>query len=164
MQVSGATIDFDIDHLPLRNVPLVRPFEHFSQMLNIEEVQARIQSATNRIDPESRLPTIALELPCLESCLDYASLKEIASGLALTAKNTPRLRPFVLILREDLGMALGQLFRQSMQILDALEPESVSACPLIVLDGIETADGDFIDIGKPVSLDANGIARTVPLF
>jgi len=29
MQVSGATIDFDIDHLPLRNVPLGAPFRAF---------------------------------------------------------------------------------------------------------------------------------------
>jgi len=83
-------------------------------MLNIEEVQARIpvrQPIASIL--KSRLPTIALELPCLESCLDYASLKEIASGLALTAKNTPRLRPFVLILREDLGMALGSFSGKS---------------------------------------------------
>ena len=66
-------------------------------------------------------------------------------------------------MREDLGMALGQLFRQSLQSLQRQQPNAVSACPLIVLDGITTTDGDFIDIGKPVSLDANGIARTVPV-
>ncbi|MCC7529125.1 MAG: ethanolamine ammonia-lyase reactivating factor EutA [Candidatus Melainabacteria bacterium] len=166
MQVSGSTIDFDIEHLPLRNVPLVRPFEHKDQMSEPDEIIARIESSIARIDPESRFETIAFELPSLERSLDYVSLKSIADGLALAAlkmQKTARLRPFVLVVREDLAMALGQLFRQSMQNLQAQKPDARSACPLIVLDGISTTDGDFIDIGKPVSLDANGIARTVPV-
>ncbi len=163
MQVSGSTIDFDIEHLPLRNVPLVRPFEHKDQMSNSDEIIARIESAIGRIDPESRFETIAFELPSLENSLDYLSLKLIADGLALAAQKFSRLKPFVLVVREDLGMALGQLFRQSFKNLQAQQPDAGSACPLIVLDGITTSDGDFIDIGKPVSLDANGIARTVPV-
>ncbi len=163
MQVSGSTIDFDIEHLPLRSVPLVRPFEHKDQISNSDEIIARIESAIGRIDPESRFETIAFELPSMEGSLDYLSLKLIADGLALAAQKFSRLRPFVLVVREDLGMALGQLFRQSMQNLQGQQPDVVSACPLIVLDGITTSDGDFIDIGKPVSLDANGIARTVPV-
>jgi len=99
----------------------------------------------------------------MNGSLDYTSLKRIADGLALAAQKCARLTPFVLLVREDLGMALGQLFRQSVQTMQAQQPNAVSACPLIVLDGITTTDGDFIDIGKPVSLDANGIARTVPV-
>ncbi len=163
MQVTGSTIDFDVDHLPLRNVHLLRPFEHREQMSNNDEIIARIESSILRIDPESRFETFAFELPSMDGSLDYTSLKSIADGLALAAQKIPRLRPFVLVVREDLGMALGQLFRQSLQNLEAQQPDSVSACPLIVLDGITTTDGDFIDIGKPVSLDANGIARTVPV-
>jgi ethanolamine utilization protein EutA len=166
MQVSGSTIDFDIEHLPLRNVPLVRPFEHKDQMSDPDEIMARLESIIGRIDPESRFETIAFELPSMEGSLDYLSLKAIADGLALAAlklQKFARLRPFVLLVREDLGMALGQLFRQSLQNLRAQQPDAVFACTLIVLDGITTKDGDFIDIGKPVSLDANGIARTVPV-
>lgn len=163
MQVSGSTIDFDIEHLPLRNVPLVRPFEHKDQMSNADEIIARIESAIGRIDPESRFDTIAFELPSMEGSVDYISIKSIADGLALAAQKFARLRPFVIVVREDLGMALGQLFRQSVQNLQSQQPNAVSTCPLIVLDGIITSDGDFIDIGKPVSLDANGIARTVPV-
>lgn len=118
-----------------------------------------------------RIETIAFELPPLEKSLDYNSLKQIAHGLAVAANESARLRPFVVLLQEDLGMALGQLFRLSMQELQKRAAEqnsgdaksAVDSCPLIVLDGITTTDGDFIDIGKPVSLDANGIARTVPV-
>ncbi|PZM79194.1 MAG: hypothetical protein DKT66_22200 [Candidatus Melainabacteria bacterium] len=171
MQVSGSTIDFDIEHLPLRNVPLLRPFEDKSQLLKEQEVVGRIKSAIERIDPELRIETIAFELPPLEKSLDYNSLKQIAHGLAVAANESARLRPFVVLLQEDLGMALGQLFRLSMQELQKRAAEqnsgdaksAVDSCPLIVLDGITTTDGDFIDIGKPVSLDANGIARTVPV-
>lgn len=163
MQVSGSTIDFDIEHLPLRNVPLVRPFEHKDQMSAPDQIIARIETTVARIDPESRFETIAFELPSMEGSLDYLSLKATADGLALAAQKLARLRPFVLVVREDLGMAVGQLFRQSLQNLHAQQQEVVSPCPLIVLDGITTTDGDFIDIGRPVSLDANGIARTVPV-
>lgn len=175
MQVSGSTIDFDVEHLPLRNIPLLRPFEDKSQLSNVDQIVSRIRSATERLDPELRFNTIAFELPILEKSLDYNSLKRIAYGLALAAKENAHLRPFVLVLQEDLGMALGQQFRLS---LDELQKQAVDqstdqnshdaknapdTCPLIVLDGITTIDGDFIDIGKPVSLDANGIARTVPV-
>lgn len=171
MQVSGSTIDFDVEHLPLRNVPLLRPFEDKSQLLKVDEVVARIKSSVQRVDPELRFHTIAFELPTLEKSLEYDCLKQIARGLAVAALSNLHLRPFVLVLQEDLGMALGQLFRLSLHELHAQQGEqflqtSANApdlCPLIVLDGITTADGDFIDIGKPVSLDANGIARTVPV-
>ncbi|MBX9947552.1 MAG: ethanolamine ammonia-lyase reactivating factor EutA [Candidatus Obscuribacterales bacterium] len=159
MQVSGSTIDFDVDHLPLRNVPLLRPFEDKSQLLNVEQVVARIKSSVERVDPELRFHTIAFELPALDKSLEYDSLKQIARGLAVAAQHNSHLRPFVIVVQEDLGMALGQLFRLALQNT-ANAPDS---CPLIVLDGITTTDGDFIDIGKPVSLDANGIARTVPV-
>ncbi len=66
MQVSGSTIDFDVEHLPLRNVPLLRPFEDKSQLSNEDEIVARIKSAIERIDPEMRFNTIAFELPSLE--------------------------------------------------------------------------------------------------
>lgn len=171
MQVSGSTIDFDVEHLPLRNVPLLRAFEDKSQLSNEDEIVARIKSAIERIDPEMRFNTIAFELPSLGKSLDYNSLKQIAHGLAVAAIKIDRLRPFVLVLQEDLGMALGQLFRLSIQEIPKREAEqnfsdeenAVVSCPLIVLDGITTTDGDFIDIGKPVSLDSNGIARTVPV-
>jgi ethanolamine utilization protein EutA len=147
----------------------VRPFEHKEQMSNADEIIARIESAIGRIDPESRFDTIAFELPSMEGSVDYISIKSIAAGLALAAQKFARLKPFVIVVREDLGMALGQLFRQSLQIQqssqlqESQKPNALSAYPLIVLDGITTSDGDFIDIGKPVSLDANGIARTVPV-
>lgn len=171
MQVSGSTIDFDVEHLPLRNVPLLRAFEDKSQLSNEDEIVARIKSAIERIDPEMRFNTIAFELPSLGKSLDYNSLKQIAHGLAVAAIKIDRLRPFVLVLQEDSGMALGQLFRLSIQEIPKREAEqnfsdeenAVDSCPLIVLDGITTTDGDFIDIGKPVSLDSNGIARTVPV-
>lgn len=153
MQVSGSTIDFDIEHLPLRNLPLLRPFEDRSQLLDAGDVVTRMKAGIERVDPEQRLNTIAIELPTLEKSLDYESLKQIARSLSEAARKIPRLRPFVIVLQEDLGMALGQQFRLASEI----------HCPLIVLDGISTTDGDFIDIGRPVSLDANGIARTIPV-
>ncbi len=67
-------------------------------------------------------------------------------------------------------MALGQLsgfdpgdHKREAEQNTGDEKNAVDSCPLIVLDGITTTDGDFIDIGKPVSLDSNGIARTVPV-
>lgn len=151
MQVTGSTIDFDIEHLPLRNIPLIRPFENDLELSDVSQVLSKVESALRRIDPECRNSTVAIEMPPLEKSKDYPSLKNIAASLASVAAAHSQLRPFVIIVREDLGMALGQLFRQSAEM------------PLIVIDGVITADGDFIDIGKPVSLDENGIARTIPV-
>lgn len=167
MQVSGSTIDFDIDSLPLRNVPLARAFQSCHDLMENRTIQSRMTAAISRIDPEMRFGTIAFELPALESVNDYPSLKKIATGLAVAANKIGRLQPFILIVREDLGMALGQLFRQAQANHEWMGDDSsidcVSPIPLIVLDGITTTDGDFIDIGKPVSLDANEIARTLPV-
>ncbi|MBA3857936.1 MAG: hypothetical protein C0507_13615 [Cyanobacteria bacterium PR.3.49] len=156
MQVSGSTIDFDINCLPLRNIPLVRPFRSCDELLAEDVVAERMLSAIIRIDPDMRRQTIAIELPSMESVNDYPSLKKIAAGLAKAAKKIAGLEPFVLIVREDLGMALGQLIRRA-------QDSSNKTCPLIVLDGITTSDGDFIDVGSPVSLDGNEIARTLPV-
>jgi len=158
MQVSGSTIDFDIDSLPLRNVPLVRPFQDCELLLDGRKIEAAIMSAITRVDPERRLATIAFELPALDTANDYSSLKKIATGLAGAACKFNHLTPFVLIVREDLGMALGQLLRQSFQ-----NDRNETSRPIVVLDGVMTNDGDFLDIGRPVSLDANGIARTLPV-
>lgn len=171
MQVTGSTIDFDINCLPIRNVPLVRPFRTSEELLDRELVHSRLIAALARVDPEMRAATIAFELPTLNSVNDYQSLKKIAACLASAASRVARLQPFILIVREDLGMALGQLFRQAQADMERFALDSSSTASqksaftgaLIVIDGIDTADGDFIDVGKPVSLDANEIARTLPV-
>lgn len=153
MQVSGATIDFDINYLPLRSVPLLKPFSASLSLLSEETIYRQIVASVKRFDTENQYATFAIELPeFTPSEMRYEALVKIADSLASAAEKLAHLRPWILVCRQDLGMALGQSFRKRL-----------SDCPLIIIDGVQTGDGDFIDIGKPVSLDQNNIAQTLPL-
>lgn len=153
MQVSGATIDFDIKYLPLRSVPLLRPFSKSLSAQSDSSILEQIEVCVKCFESENQFSTFAIELPeFTNSDMRYEALLKIACSLAFAAEKLPQMRPWILICRQDLGMALGQTFRQKL-------PD----CPLIIIDGVQTGDGDFIDIGKPVSLDQNNIAQMLPL-
>ncbi len=73
--------------------------------------------------------------------LNYASLKEVSSGLAEAVKHKPEI-PLIVTIEQDVARSLGSILKNEL----ALPNE------LISIDGISVGILDYIDIGKPVSM------------
>jgi ethanolamine utilization protein EutA len=142
--LSGSTIWAEDALLPLRNVPVVRP--RLEPALRPAAVAQAIAEAVRRwdVDPAADPFAVALEL---NQPLDYTLLLQLATGLSEFARGLPSGRPLVAIIERDYAQALGQTVK-------AMAPDR----PLLVIDQVGLAEGDYIDIGAPL-MDG----RVVPL-
>jgi ethanolamine utilization protein EutA len=145
--LSGSTIFTDARLLPLRNLPVIRPHFYNGDLQNPHKVAEAVQNAVQRWDLQQNSANFAIALN-LPPRLDYTTLQALASGLVqFVSTHNKADVPLVLITEADYAQVLGQTIR-------SLNPH----IPLISVDQVNLAEGDFIDIGEPI-LDG----RVVPL-
>jgi ethanolamine utilization protein EutA len=142
--LSGSTIWAEREILPLRNAPVVRPA--MPPLLERQTVAAAINAAVTRWDIDRRTDAFAVALESGRT-LDYNALVELAAALNDFAATMPPTRPLVVIIDRDYAQVLGQTVK-------ATAPQR----PLLVIDQVGLAEGDYIDVGMPM-LDG----RVVPL-
>jgi len=142
--LSGSTIWAERELLPLRNAPVVRP--EMPTTLARQVVAGAIDAAVTRWDIDRRTDAFAIALESGRT-LDYNALVELAAALCDFAATMPPDRPLVVIIERDYAQALGQTVKASA-------PHR----PLLVIDQVGLAEGDYIDVGLPL-LDG----RVVPL-
>jgi len=142
--LSGSTIWAEPSLLPMRNVPVVRPV--LSAGFQPASVAAAIDEAARRWDVNQASDNFAVALE-LNQPLDYTLLLQLATGLREYADRLPAGRPLIAIIERDYAQALGQTVK-------AMAPDR----PLLVIDQVGLAEGDYIDIGAPL-MDG----RVVPL-
>lgn len=146
LQLTGSTIAASEQGLPLRNLPLIRPFEssdrksagESSQALD-EWVKMRLSQYLHKhdIDWNSRALAVVLEdFPTLS----HEHLTKWAHALAKAFDALKGKEPLIVVVRQDIAMALGMLLRKLL-----------AQTELLVLDGLQIEDGDYIDIGKPLT-------------
>lgn len=140
LQLSGSTVSVNESGLPLRNIIMVRPFAH---PLCEPDLPAKIQHAVAAYlfhhDLDWSSAPLALVVEQVAE-LTFESLSRWASGLSTAFRELNGCPPLIVVTRQDMAMALGQLVRRE------LPGERV-----LVLDGISCQDGDYIDIGSPVA-------------
>ncbi len=140
--LSGSTIWAEKRILPLKNVPVVRPY--LGSTANLPDA-VRDAMARMEIDPRAENAAIALEI---HGALDFAQLQSLAEGLAQYAsRELDAERPLILILARDYAQSLGQAIK-------AIAPHRA----LLSIDQVGLDEGDYIDIGLPM-MDG----RVVPL-
>ncbi|HBV88924.1 MAG TPA: ethanolamine utilization protein [Desulfosporosinus sp.] len=129
VNVSGSTITVSEHSLPLRNVPAVFPESETSGKFSW------LKSVDNYLD--SLYHTVALIVPPLPNT-DFLTILTLAETLA---SELPLIKgePKVVIAQQDIAKVLGQTLQRLLP-----------AIPLVCLDGIELAFGDFLDIAKPL--------------
>ena len=129
VNVSGSTITISKDTLPIRNVPAVYP------ELKAAGKFSWLKSADNYID--ALYHTVALIVPPLPNT-DFLTILALAETLA---SELPLIKgePKVIIAQQDIAKVLGQTLQRLLPSI-----------PLVCLDGIELAFGDFLDIAKPL--------------
>lgn len=149
MNISGSTIRIAPDRLPIRNVPVIRPF---STIVPPEagEVAAQITlQAANYLDGGD-IPVLALALPG-PADHSFSAVVQLAGGILNGMQAyLEGGRPLVVVLEQDCGRVLGQT------IAGMLGPQKDVLC----IDQISVDDGDYIDIGRPL-MDGKVVPVTV---
>lgn len=133
LNLSGSTIRVGReDLLPLRNLPVIRPFPGTAptDAAQWAEMLARHRSWQ---DPDA---TLAVAIGPLED-ISYDALSRVARGIREgMAGYLERGLPLVVIAEQDVASSLGLL---------------LSGVPnLITIDELSVADGNYIDVGKPM--------------
>ncbi len=136
LQLSGATIDASENFLPLTNVPLLRINLDVSDSLDSLRQSIADQCSFRDLDWQTTCAALLIEkLPDT----NFERLQELSMDLAALIHSCEARPPYIIVLKEDAAAALGMLLRKALR-----------SPALIVIDGIDSTDGDYIDIGKPI--------------
>lgn len=138
-EISGSTIAYSKERLPVKNIPILRiPHEDES---SAESIAASIRRQIPLYRLGGKIEQIAIAFGGWEYTgfrkiqILARSLKEGAQEILAGAY------PLIIVVEADIAKALG----------NALTILSDGKGDLICIDGIKTLNGDYIDIGEPIS-------------
>lgn len=137
--ISGSTITYAKDLLPLKNLPALRLTEEEESRCFSGEWKCVADSIRWFLEQSgSDQAVIALKGSQDPS---YEELKLTASSLARAAEEAlPAHRPLIVILECDMAKALGLRLREELG----------GRRKVICIDGIRAEPGDYVDLGRPV--------------
>lgn len=136
--VSGSTIKYRGDILPLKNIPVVK-------LTTEDEVSDELAEIIDRkiqwFDFEEEEQTVAISFKGLHNPT-FLYIQELAEKVRRGVNKLIEINyPIVIIIEEDMAKALGQTLFSLLSERDNF----------IVLDNVIVNDGDYLDIGKPIS-------------
>lgn len=139
--VSGSTITYKKEILPLQNIPILQLSKDDEDANNCGNLGNIIQEKVKwfMVDGEVQMIGLGVEgvhSPSFQLIQNLA--KEIIEGLDLLIQKK---LPLVIIVKEDMAKALGHS-------LYAHLPENY---PFVCIDSVHVRNGDYIDIGKPIA-------------
>lgn len=138
LQVSGFTVMVEgTEILPLKNIPILRPFDRLQESSSETEIQIALSQALNKANLAPDKSTVAIMLPDVP-LKDYPSLQKWASAFA-DVYSSKLSDPLIILCKQDLGLALGQAIKRRCKNL-----------ALLILDHVDCLAGDYVDIGKPI--------------
>ncbi|XJS10934.1 ethanolamine ammonia-lyase reactivating factor EutA [Aerococcaceae bacterium WGS1372] len=136
--VSGSTIQYRGNVLPLKNIPVVKITDEEEVSENLAEI---IDKKIQWFDFEEEEQTVAISFKGLHNP-SFKYIQELAEKLRQGMNKIIELRyPIVIIIEEDMAKALGQTLFSLLSNDD----------DFIVLDNVIVNDGDYLDIGNPIS-------------
>lgn len=136
--VSGSTISYKGNILPIKNVPVIKiPEKGFSLQEMAALIKQRISMYCGGDDTENI--AVSIEGYSFKGFTDVEKLADTVihgAGQIISAS-----KPLIVILEKDIAKALG----------NSLKVRLGKDAPIICIDSIHTNDGDYIDIGEPLS-------------
>lgn len=138
-EISGSTIDYDMDILPLKNIPILKllPDEEQSAAAMAQAIRAKLDWF--RLEGETQMTAIAFtgkRSPGFKEVCDFAdAILEGAKPL------TDAKLPLVIVTEQDMAKVLGQ----TMRARSAIKHKH------ICIDAVRVDNGDYIDIGMPAA-------------
>ncbi|MET3557172.1 ethanolamine utilization protein EutA [Streptococcus rupicaprae] len=137
--VSGSTITYISDVLPIKNIPVLK-LAASDEVATREILAGIIQDKIRWFTLENEVQQVALAIngeknPSFSRVEDYAIA--IVHGMK---ESIDKRIPLIIVVREDMAKVLGQC-------LYAQLPRNY---PFVCIDSVEVQNGDYIDIGNPV--------------
>lgn len=138
-EVSGSTIRYEEECLPIKNIPVIKMTEEEEDDLEMfaKNLSGKLDIFTNRSKDEC----VAVAF----SGNKYRSFKEVqilAKGIIEGLKGYDNKElPVVIIVESDIGKVLGN----AVKVMMGQERR------IICIDNIFVKDGDYVDIGRPVA-------------
>jgi ethanolamine utilization protein EutA len=148
IQLSGSTIGFSAENLPLRNLKLIK-VDATSNNSVATQINQQMQQ---REHLWQQFPVALVLTGIKKEMLSFTFLKDLATELAQIFVTSNACEPLVLVAEVDLAMALNLILKGMLKDKR-----------IITVDGINVAEGDYIDIGKPVSTSADPNTQSLPI-
>jgi ethanolamine utilization protein EutA len=142
VNVSGSTVFIDKNMLPLRNIPVAKVlWEDMPRELDV--IASELKAVLGRYNLVSDSSPLALSIPC-PKVLSFENIEKMAKGIICAwTEMCSKDNPLVIILEKDIGKVLGQtIYRLTNGSLNFLS-----------IDSVNITEGDYIDVGKPISSD-----------
>ncbi|MEG0764458.1 MAG: ethanolamine ammonia-lyase reactivating factor EutA [Pseudoflavonifractor sp.] len=138
-EVSGSTIHYEQNQLPIKNIPILKVTEE--DEASLETMTASISRQMSLYKPEGKVEQIAIAFTGATRT-SFAEVQELAAAIIKGAKEVIESGfPLVLVVETDIGKVLGNAINV---LLDHKKD-------VICIDGIQTLSGDYIDIGEPIA-------------
>ncbi len=102
-------------------------------------LELSLRRSMRRVDLQEFGPGLALAV-AVAGRQDYRSLRDSAEQLAGLVEGADRSAPLCLILDQDVARSLGTILKEELHV----------AREIMVLDGIEVGELDYVDIGRPL--------------
>ena len=137
-EISGSTISFASGVLPIKNIPVLRVSDE--DEATPEGVLHSLSFQMPLYSPNGKTEQVAVSLSG-EHYRSFDALQRLADALIAGAKPIVDSRfPLIIVLENDVGKALGHSLNVKLE----------HKKPVVCIDGIHAANGDYIDIGEPV--------------
>lgn len=132
-EISGSTITYTNDILPLKNIPVLKLTEN-----DEENLTAAIEKKIQWFEGENAAIAFKMSKPAT-----FSNMQKYADEILQSAGN---ISPVIVITEKDVAKVLGQTL------------QSKTKTPVVCIDSVQLSSGDYIDIGKPI---AGGMAVPV---
>ncbi|MDF9759288.1 ethanolamine utilization protein EutA [Peribacillus simplex] len=136
-EISGATIEVNDSHLPVRNIPVYRI--DFQGVLDdgTRTMAQSVQDAITIYDPLKEGLNFAFYLTNLPY-LSFRDIQQLAAEFTEALMQKPnQQQPLIIVMDSDYGKVLGQTFLANRPDL-----------PVICIDQTQVEHGDYLDIGR----------------
>lgn len=142
-EISGSTISYAKELLPVKNIPILRVTDEEEKSL--ESVIDSIQRQIPLYKPEGKIEQIAIAFGGWKHTR-FRQIQDLAEALLSGAEEVVAGGcPLIFVMEADIAKALGN----ALVIL--LGRKGKGEKGLICIDGIKTLSGDYIDIGEPIA-------------
>ncbi|MFT5538875.1 MAG: ethanolamine utilization protein EutA [Alphaproteobacteria bacterium] len=147
LQASGSTSYISTTTaLPVRGVQVAHAL--ITKEQSPGEIHAALIAALGKYDRTHLNGQIVLALSAAGQP-DYPYIRRLAEGIVqILDPNGPTGEPLFVMLDVDMAKSLGSILREELQV----------DRPVIVVDGIEVGDLDYVDMGRPI-----GTSEVIPV-